>query len=359
MFGKLNFTKKKNKSNDIVQKNMSNSEKLNIIIAEIGGMKGEIVGIKADIKNIKADLTDFRQEFNKYKKQDSNFQEARINNFIISLLGQNSSTYNIKLLPIENVYMPYSKKALSEFDGLILYSPNQSTMPQISQELIQRVDKEFHETLKDNISQINTIFTSPQLIVVESKRSVSKLKIDTKITQMYEFIHVLKQLNTIDLSTTTTIFREFLDNLISYSKLSVNELQDIDIKLIFGSDDITLNMHEYICEIHSGMTEDKYNELCGRMFYDDIYSVNSIKDLVLLNNVPKAVKGLLKNYKSFDELKNIITTYLTEHNLGSATPYFTPFSDLEQYFAIMKHSIGVVQFNKATFPELFPIKSSI
>ena len=207
MFAKFNFTKKKNKSNDIVQKNMSNSEKLNIIIAEIGGMKseiggikgeiagikGEIAGIKKEIKNIKTDLTDFRQEFNKYKKQDSDFQESRVNNLVISLLRRNKNTYNINLLPIENVYMPYSRTALSEFDGLILYTPNQAKMPHVSDELIERVDKTFRDTLKDNITQINTVFTNPQLIVVESKRSISKLKIDTKIMQIYEFIHILNE----------------------------------------------------------------------------------------------------------------------------------------------------------------------
>lgn len=371
MFAKFNFTKKKNKSNDIVQKNMSNSEKLNIIIAEIGGMKseiggikgeiagikGEIAGIKKEIKNIKTDLTDFRQEFNKYKKQDSDFQESRVNNLVISLLRRNKNTYNINLLPIENVYMPYSRTALSEFDGLILYTPNQAKMPHVSDELIERVDKTFRDTLKDNITQINTVFTNPQLIVVESKRSISKLKIDTKIMQIYEFIHILKQINNIDMETTTEEFRIFLDDLMDYSELTRNELQDIDVKLIFGSDDITIYMNDYISTIHNGMTEDKYNELCSKMFYNDNYALKTIKDLLLDESILKTVKSLLKHYRTFDELKNIVSTHLPEYNLGHAASYFTPFSYLKQYFTIMKAAIGIIQFNKATFPELFQFSS--
>jgi hypothetical protein len=355
--GKLNFTKKKNKPNDIIHKNMTNSEKLNIIIGEIVGIKGEIAVIKKDIVNIKTDLADFRQEFNKYKKQDSDFQEARINNFIISLLSRNKNTYNINLIPIENIYMPYSNSPLSEFDGLILYTPNQSKMPHVSQELIERVDSDFHTKLKDNISQINTVFTLPQLIVVESKRSVSKQKIDTKIMQMYEFIHMLKTIKTIDMSATKEVFRDFLGDLIEYSRLTLNELQNIDIKVIFGSDDITLNMHEYICAIHDGITEDKYNELCSRMFYDDKYATKFIRELSLLDTVSKPVKSLLKHYRTFDELKNIIETHFKEHNMGHVASYFTSYNDMKQYFELMVKSIGIVQFNKATFPELFQFSS--
>ena len=69
MFAKFNFTKKKNKSNDIVQKNMSNSEKLNIIIAEIGGMKSEIGGIKGEIAGIKGEIAGIKKEIKNIKRK--------------------------------------------------------------------------------------------------------------------------------------------------------------------------------------------------------------------------------------------------------------------------------------------------
>ena len=146
MFRKFQSTKKKEKDKLNLLQNKSNSDKLDVIISEIKT-------IKTDIVKIKTDIVDFREEFKKYKKQDSDFQESRTNIFIMSILDNNRTTYSTKLLPIKNIYTPYSNKSLSEFDGLILYTPNHHKMPNISSNLLERTDKHFYHSLKDNISE--------------------------------------------------------------------------------------------------------------------------------------------------------------------------------------------------------------
>lgn len=338
------FTKKKTKDklNDKI-KDKSNSEKLDIIISEI--------------KTIKNELSEFKEDFKKYKKQDSDFQEARVNNFIVSVLDNNRSTYITSLLPIKNIYNQYSKDALSELDGLILYTPNQKKMPNISNELLERT-KEFHPSLKKNISQINTIFTKPYLIIVESKRSFDKQKVDMKLRQIYEFMNILSRLDRIDLSTATPEFQKLINTIHRKSELSIDELTEIELLFVFGSDDISLNLKEYILQIEKGITKESYITITNKLFNDNkSYIDNYINFMVESDDTKKQIKSKLKQYKTLDELKTIIKDNLSEFNMGYLTDYLVPYEDLEHIFKAFKGKIGVTQFNTIEFPQLLQFTS--
>lgn len=350
------FTNKKSEKNVSAKSEKANiSAKLDMIITEIKDIKKDIVIIKADIVKMKEDILDLQKGFTKYKKQDANFQEARTNNFIISLLRLNKNTYTAKLLPIKNVYTPYSKKALTEFDGLILYTPNATSMPSISSELASRVNKDFQRSLKNNLQQINTLFTNPQLIVVESKRSISKEKIDKKIIQFYELIDMMEQINTINMETVTDQFRTFYNELLEHSELSSGDLGQLDLKMIFGSDDITDAMKDYIIAINNGITKSQYNYLCASMFNDDSYAHEHIKKLRKLS-LSKIVKDELKGY-SFESLKEVLHEHFPNYMESYIGPYFVPFDERRHAFELMKGRIGIVQFNRAIFPQLFQYSS--
>lgn len=339
MLKHFNFTKKqkKNKLDEKIRKTTTIDEKFDILISEI--------------KAIKTDLRDFREEFNKYKKQDSDFQETSVNNFIMSLLDRNKNAYNVQLIPIKNVYVPNSSDALTELDGLILYTPVQPHMPRVSAELTNRVNKNFQESLKPNLAEIDNLFVDSQLIAVESKRSVSKQKIDAKLEQFFEMTEMLKRLTSIPMSSKE--FQGFIERLVSYSRLTTKDLEQIQTKLIFGSDDISPAMRKYICAINKGILEKEYVSLCGEMFKEDKYAGDFIKTILQTMSVPKPHKELLKHYETFEELLSILSTHFREYDMGYIKPYLTPFLDLEHLFTFMKGRVGIVQFNKATFPELF------
>ena len=335
MLSKFTKKKPKDKLNDKI-KDKSNSEKLDIIISEI--------------KTIEED-------FKKYKKQDSDFQEARVNNFIVYMLDHNRSTYITSLLPIKNIYNQYSNDALSELDGLILYTPNQKKMPNISNELLERT-KELYPSLKENISQINTTFTKPYLIVVESKRSFDKHKVDMKLRQIYEFMNILSRLDRINLSTTTPEFQKLINTIQAKSDLSINELTEIEILFMFGSDDIPLNLKEYIIEIEKGINKESYNNITTKLFNDNkTYVDNYINFMVESDNTQKPIKSKLKHYKTLDELKTIIKDNLSEFNMGYLTDYIVPYKDLEHIFRAFKGKIGITQFNTIDFPQLLQFTS--
>ncbi len=342
MLKKFRFTsKKKDKTvaNQLIGK--TNSEKLDVIISEIVSIKKDIIGIKENVK-------DFREEFNKYKKQDSDFQENRNNNFIISLLEYNRNTYFTELIPIKNIYTPYSKYALSEIDGLILYTPNQNKMPKISDELLDRADKVFQASLKENLSKINTYFSDSYLIIVESKRSISKQKVDTKLRQFYEFAHILQTLNSIDMNKVVSEFK----NMITYLESSSLDLNAISLLFMFSSDDITPDIRRYIIAIENGITKEEYGILCRNMYASDIYAKHHLTTLISSDNISQSIKSELKLNKTYEELTHILQPYLKEYDMGYLKDFFTPYEELEHIFKFMKGKIGVSQFNKAIFPKL-------
>jgi hypothetical protein len=338
MLKKFQFTKKKDKLDNAI-KDKSNSQKLDIVISEI--------------KKIKEDISEFREEFKKYKKQDSDFQEAHINNFIVSLLDHNRSTYITKLLSIKNIYVPNSKNPLSELDGVILYTPNQSKMPSISKELLNRADTTFHKSLKENLTEINTVFTKPYLILVESKRSLNKQKIDMKLKQIYEFMNILSRLDKIDLTTTMDDFKKLIETLQKESQLTINDLSTIDILFIVGSDDISSNLKNYILQIEKGINEEEYDNISGILFKKDTYVQPHIKKIIESKDTPKLVKSKLKSAKNtLENVKSITKSDLSEFDMEYITDYLTPYEDLEHIFKAFKGKLGVTQFNRIEFPQL-------
>lgn len=345
MLKKFSFTKKKDKNKLIdTVKDKSNSDKLDLIISEIKN-------INYEIRSIKLEIIEFKNDFETYKKQDSNFQEAQVNNFIVSELN-NISTCITKLLPIKYIYTPYHNKILSELDGVILYTPNQNKMPSISKELLDRTDKEFHKSLKDNITQINTIFTKPYLIIVESKRSLNKQKVDTKLQKIFEFINILSSLDKINMSSVSDNFKEMVNIIKNTSQLSISELSSIDVMFMFGSDDVSLELKNYIIGIEEGMDNEKYNNITESLFNKDIYTNGVIKKWIESIDTTKRVKSKLKQYKTFEELKQILKEYLGDYDMGYITEYLTPYVDLEHIFKAFKGKIGITQFNEIQFPQI-------
>ena len=352
MLKRLQFTKKKNLNKERIDnliKNKSNSEKLDIIISEIKT-------IKSDIVNIKTDFSDFKEEFKKYKKQNSDFQEMQVNNFLLSILDNNRSTYITSLINIKNIYTPYSEKALSEFDGLILYTPNQTKMPTISNELLEKA-KEFHTSLKENLSKIDTIFAKPYLIIVESKRSLNKQKIDMKLKQIYEFMNILINIDKIELESSSNNFKTLINSLQTSTSLSISELSSIDILFILGSDDISLNLKKYILQIEKGIDKESYNSIIADIFKEDNYVKDYIEQIIQSDSTPKLVKSKLKHYDTLEEFKSIIKTYLSGYNMEYITDYLTPYEDIEHIFKAFKGKIGITQFNRIEFPQLVQFTS--
>lgn len=338
MLKKFQFTKK-NKEKDKIDKlikNKSNSDKLDIIINVI--------------QHIQMDLSDLKQDFNKYKKQDSDFHEARINNFIISKLQNNITTYFTKLLSIKNIYLPDSNKILSDFDGLIYYTPKQIKMANVPVELSERTDKTFQLSLKNNISKLDTTNTSSYLIIVESKRSLNKQKVDMKLQQIYKFMKVLSSINTLDLSTTSDKFKELINQIQNESGLSIEDLSNIKILLIFGSDDISNHLYNYILQIGDGINEEEYNKLVGEIFLNDEYAIKYINNIIQSTLIPKIIKSKLKHYKTFNELKDIIKLHFRDYDKEYITDYLTSYDDLKTIFEELKGKIGITQFNNLEMP---------
>jgi hypothetical protein len=245
---------------------------------------------------------------------------------------------------------------LSEIDGLILYTPNQNKMPKVSDELLDRADKGFQTSLKENLSKINTYFSDSYLIIVESKRSISKQKVDTKLRQLYEFANILQTLDSIDMNKAVSEFKNMITYLDS-SSLDIN-LTAISLLFMFSSDDITPDIRRYIMAIENGITKEEYDILCGKMYTSDIYAKHHLTTLISSDNISHSIKSELKLNRTYEELAYILQPYLKEYDMGYLKDFFTPYEELEHIFKFMKGKIGVSQFNKAIFPKLLQFEES-
>ena len=325
---------------------------------DVSELKTDVSVLKNDLSLLKTNFYDLKKNYDRYTKQDSDFQEARINIFIKALLQHNNNASIITQLTIKNLYGPYGNNRLTDCDGLLLQTSQQYSMPKIQDEMLNRVNKNFKESLKENISQINKYFVNSNIILVEAKRSGSKEKVDNKIKQLYELINIIGDLVKFSkLSNTTSGFKNFLNELNEQSGLTFEELQNFNVKCIFASDDISPELRKYIININNGISSEEYYMVCYELYKSDKYAVNLVEEIRKNTRIGKDVKILLSKVKTILQLKDIFDNYLKEYNIKDISNYFIPYEDMELYFDTMRGRIGVVQFNTAYFPELFHFTS--
>lgn len=337
--------------------------RLDVVEKDISSLKTDISSLKTDNSSLKTDVSalivnmnvvnDHMVKVNKYIKLESDFQENSDIAFISKMYLYNHPLRFATVLPIDNFYPPKGNDYITELDGFMLISmtPNQILLWNDTRNN-RNINASFVQSLKNNQDKIVYDPTQTEYIIIESKHAMSKGKVDKKIRQLRKIYDVLSNANTVSISKE---YITMIQRITQYLHRPATELL-YHLNLIFSSDDIPIELVNYIMAIYEGMDEVTYDRLTYALYKSDIYATKDIDRI-------KEVKDLPKIYKAFFSSEDMTMSTLREtllqkpyaiHVSPYLREYLVSFSELEPLFQFMKGSIGVSQFNKIQMPRLFP-----
>jgi len=358
---KKNNTKRNNMTEEITLKSLS--QKFDMVLSGFAEVRQDIAGLKNDVFGLKravSTLQDDMKGVKKYIKLESIFQERENREFISKIYALNHPTNSIITLHIQKIYT-CEYKEITDLDGFLLISTFPIHAIQPSTELIASSKNpaiaSFASSLKDNNTR-NAKQAIMEYIIIESKHSLSKGKIDKKIRQMKEIRDMLSIAHMIDPTVCHLTYQSMIEDLKQSTGLTSDKL-NLPINLIFSSNDISYELCNYVCAIHDGISEEDYNAFSLKLLYSDEYAHDILEEIYKNVTIPKKIKHDIKNALSKDvhSVREVFamlhSTKLYADKIKYLEDYVTPFSELEPFFAEMKKKIGVSQFNTITFPTLF------
>lgn len=337
--------------------------RLDVVEKDISSLKMDVSALKTDVSALKTDVSvlkvnmnvvnDHMVKVNKYIKLESDFQENSDIAFISKMYLYNHPLRFATVLPIDNFYPPKGNDYITELDGFMLISmaPNQILLWNDTRNN-RNINASFIQSLKNNQDKIIYDPAQTEYIIIESKHAMSKGKVDKKIRQLRKIYDVLSNANTVSISKE---YNTMIQRITQYLHRPATELL-YHLNLIFASDDIPIELVNYIMAIYEGMDEVTYDRLTYALYKSDIYVTKDIDRI-------KEVKDLPKTYKAFFSgedmtMSKLRETLLQKPYVNHVSPYLreylVSFSELEPLFQFMKGSIGVSQFNKIHMPRLFP-----
>jgi len=326
------------------------------VTARLDVVEKDISSLKMDVSVLKVNMNvvnDHMVKVNKYIKLESDFQENSDIAFISKMYLYNHPLRFATVIPIDNFYPPKGNDYITELDGFMLISmaPNQILLWNDTRNN-RNINASFLQSLKNNQDKIIYDPTQTEYIIIESKHAMSKGKVDKKIRQLRKIYDVLSNANTVSISKE---YNTMIQRITQYLHRPATELL-YHLNLIFASDDIPIELVNYIMAIYEGMDEVTYDRLTYALYKSDIYATKDIDRI-------KEVKDLPKTYKTFFSSEDMTMSKLREtllqnpyaiHVSPYLREYLVSFSELEPLFQFMKGSIGVSQFNKIHLQRLFP-----
>jgi hypothetical protein len=233
------------------------------------------------------------------KKKSILFEQFQNNLFLDTCQANFGCSHKFELFDIKDIFSRKSNDILTDVDGCILeYS---------------------------NISNYPTIY------IIETKSRFDKIKIDTKILQIYEFVKSLQDVFYNEKSKFTTS-RKFNQMIKKYNLK--DKFIGLNFKIIFSYQYIDKYCIEYLDLINNNLIEDSYEDITFKMFQ-------------LNNNYLYLVKKDIKFSKcnNFRELKELL--YLCpEFNTSAIERFLNEYENLKQAFTYFSDKIGYMNSKK-------------
>jgi hypothetical protein len=311
--------------------------------------------IETDITALKTDVTMLKHNMGnmiKYVKLESKFQELQNRNFISKMYLHNHDNHHITTLGTSKFFNS-SGKLVTDLDGFLFIRTYLPTIPQPSSDMISRLPNQtFMNTLRSNRVELNPTHKHHEYIIIESKHSLSKGKVDKKIAQMLEVRDTLRHHN----ANGVPVY----ESMIQQIKREINgEELHYPINLIFSSDDISHELREYIIDINKGIDEATYDRHTTVLFYSDPFLSDVIKAIDNNPTIPKKYKLMFERQQPISYIRHAFhdksfMAYRTEY----VSDYLVPFSKLRTTLQSMIGFVGIAQFNTVELPRIFE-KSSL
>lgn len=311
-----------------------------------------------DLYDKLSDLTDDVKKIREYMKIESDIQEMSNREYIIKLYSYNAPTSRAIPININNFYAS-NNQPITDVDGLIMLEHKITYQPKCSQEIINRIQLDSKErgNFCPNIATcVNT--DDIEYILIESKHSLSKQKIDKKLEQLSMIRDIFTDISKLPSITTNDKYMNMIKQLQFETGLSLSNMSH-QIYLIFASDAVTAALVQYIYAINQGIIDEKqYNQLTTSMFYSDNCVKDYIKRIINDKLTSQTLINRLSERASLSEIKAEImlrSDYTPmEHCL---TAFFQPYSDIQPILSASKDIVGLLQFNRVFLPKLFHITS--
>jgi hypothetical protein len=320
---------------------------------------------------------------NKYMKTESDFQEIRDRTFIATLYMHNFTSRTVISIPIKKFFTKKGTE-ITDFDGLLFCT----TTPTLLREsaIIEKIEQSGREeniaretarektieAYKETLLPNNVVDFKAEIneyILIESKHSLWKGKIDSKMRQLHRVNNVFRLMQDKNMRTLYADDADNADNADDADDADDDNLSDVYIKMmntitnithhdhnhltypitvLFSSDDIPVELVAYIDAINKGMTEEIYDKLTYTLYQSDTFI--DLDTVLSHARVPKLIKSQLIHAKTMKEIRDIfqkINGIVPPNEYLQA--YLIPYSELHPFFHPLKSKIGVSQFNKCTF----------
>jgi hypothetical protein len=313
--------------------NATNSEKLNAIYKLV-------LKLNDDVAVLTKSHNKLASEFSAYTKRESDIQEDSSTLFILRELSRYLKQYTCYKSSLKNIYMPNTNDDFTDFDGCIILSKynfeqdpnnlfNVNTRKQNRTEAKQKLNLTNYPNKENNIA-----------IVVECKHGLTKMDINTKLVQLYTFMHTVENYKNEKIKTQGTNFKKMVEE---------HDLKNFpnSLYLVFSANDISPLCETYINSINNGLT---------MKIYDDVVlpEIRRLcKEIILKDkNIPNSFKGKLDNKNNTsNDIYDILETkpQLQEQVFKTILPYKAMVPILNMFI----NKVGIHRFNEIRIPTIY------
>lgn len=329
---KIEITELKNKRKNKTKKQIQshNHNKINVETMTIGQL---YTAMNARFDGVDTRLTSLERTVGKITDRlriNDRVKEQYDVRHIIKLYEHNGVGF-IKQLSIDQ-FFNNSGRVISEFDGLLL---------------VYNVEPPYHFPL-ENLEMI-------EYLVIESKHSLSKSKIDAKLKQMIQVKEQLALTTEESITKGHVNYKVMMDDWITETQLPLPELER-SIHLLFSSDNIPNEIIMYLDAIYKGIPDTTaYDSLMKEIFYS-IFR----KELTMIQHdgtVSKEIKKRLeKEVSVMNDIRYIFRNELQFHKQKSINmnEYLDEFENISEVLSQMKGHVGYSSIGITHYPPLFP-----
>jgi hypothetical protein len=305
-------------------------DKLSSLTSKVDNVVSEVSTLKTQfdvrISSIENKLTHLESSFIIYKKQDSLSHEEEYNNIIYNKL-MNNIHINIVKYDFGHIY-DLKGNEISDIDGCLLLGGLKTALNKPADDSLNFTDRTTAETC----------------IFVEAKRSLNKPKFDEKLQQILKFKNVLSHIQSVPKDI------DGLDN--KFSKSLHNHVLDKftqTIYVVFGSDDIPLELKQFILSVNNGITEDIYNKFIFSLFKVDQTYIFTRYDKKLL----KEEKNRLYAINTIEDLRDYCNTEIPK-SIKPLCYYMEPYDKFKELYSKFKGFLGILHLNVLIIPYINP-----
>lgn len=283
----------------------------------------------ADLSGLLARMDLLERRFMNYISTESTIQEAKDVQRILDKVHTYMPSVSAKATDLKNVYLP-SGVLLTDLDGCIVIS----TKPPKPNR---------RNTYRNNTLGFNPASDFARTLIVESKHSLTKGKIDNKIFQMCQLKELFRILPTLTVARTSSAFQAMIaDN--AFNTFSS------DFYIIFAADDMGWSTRQFIIALSEGIPKETYDTYTLQFLKDDPY----YKSLKKNNTITKRLKTALHSAKTVEEANAVLADDAFEPYRLTFSQILKPYDAIVPYYNQLRNRIGFLQFNTLYLPELFP-----